>query len=181
MGRDAQLCWQTSVDEWGALDIPRILVAGDGRGIGGAAAAALQGDWRASPAPIQLGKLDAATRDRLAAPLRSALRRHLRIRPFPDALYRPKPAHRMPADDVIFCRCEEVCDIRGFVGLGCTGPNQAKAFGRCGMGPCRGRQCGLTVTELIAEARGVSPAQVGYYRIRPPIKPVTLWELARDA
>jgi len=38
--------------------------------------------------------------------------------------------------------------------------------------------CGLTVTELIAQTRGVSPAEVGYYRIRPPIKPITLAELA---
>ena len=36
--------------------------------------------------------------------------------------------------------------------LGCKGPNQAKAFGRCGMGPCQGRYCGLTVTELLAAA-----------------------------
>jgi hypothetical protein len=33
------------------------------------------------------------------------------------------------------------------------------------------------VTELIAEARGVAPADVGYYRIRPPLKPITLGEL----
>jgi hypothetical protein len=46
------------------------------------------------------------------------------------------------------------------------------------MGPCQGRLCGLTVTEVIADARGVSPAEVGYYRVRPPIKPVTLAELA---
>jgi hypothetical protein len=30
----------------------------------------------------------------------------------------------------------------------------------------------------LAQARGVSPAEVGYYRIRPPIKPVTLGDLA---
>jgi hypothetical protein len=36
----------------------------------------------------------------------------------------------------------------------------------------------LTVTEVIADARGVPPAEVGYYRVRPPIKPVTLAELA---
>ena len=85
--------------------------------------------------------------------------------------------------DVVVCRCEEVTagDIRGFVALGCSGPNQAKSFGRCGMGPCQGRQCGLTVTEVIADARGVPPQEVGYYRIRPPIKPVTLGELAGEA
>jgi hypothetical protein len=46
------------------------------------------------------------------------------------------------------------------------------------MGPCQGRLCGLTVTEVIADARGVPPSEVGYYRVRPPIKPVTLAELA---
>ena len=64
------------------------------------------------------------------------------------------------------------------VALGCTGPNQMKSFLRSGMGPCQGRLCGLTVTELIAAARGVTPAEVGYYRLRPPVKPITLAELA---
>ena len=53
-----------------------------------------------------------------------------------------------------------------------------KAFLRCGMGPCQGRFCGLTVTELIAEARGLSCAEVGHYRLRPPVKPITLAEIA---
>jgi hypothetical protein len=64
------------------------------------------------------------------------------------------------------------------VALGCTGPNQMKSFLRCGMGPCQGRLCGLTVTELIAAARRVAPSEVGYYRLRPPVKPITLAELA---
>ena len=42
----------------------------------------------------------------------------------------------------------------------------------------QGRLCGLTVTELMARERGVSPAEVGYYRLRFPIKPITLGELA---
>jgi len=53
-----------------------------------------------------------------------------------------------------------------------------KSFARCGMGPCQGRLCGLTVVELIAECRGVPVPEVGYYRIRPPVKPVTVGELA---
>ena len=68
--------------------------------------------------------------------------------------------------------------IRGYVKLGCLGPNQAKAFGRPGMGPCQGRYCGLTVAEVIAAERGVGPETVEYGRIRPPIKPVTLGEIA---
>ncbi len=78
------------------------------------------------------------------------------------------------------CCCEEVTAgaVRGVVRQGCLGPNQAKAFLRAGMGPCQGRLRGPVVTELIADARGVSPDQVGYYRIRSPLKPVTVGELA---
>ncbi len=39
--------------------------------------------------------------------------------------------------------------------------------------------CGLTVTEVIADASGRSPGEVGYYRIRPPIKALTLGQLAQ--
>ncbi|MNY19208.1 Hydrogen cyanide synthase subunit HcnB [compost metagenome] len=114
--------------------------------------------------------------------MRVQLEANLRIRPFLDALYQPKEPNRIPADEVMVCRCEEVTagELRSFVALGCAGPNQAKSFGRCGMGPCQGRLCGLTVTEVIAKARGVSAAEVGYYRIRPPIKPITLGELAGE-
>jgi len=48
------------------------------------------------------------------------------------------------------------------------------------MGPCQGRQCGLAVTQILADAHNVTPAQVGYYRIRPPLKPITLAELAGE-
>jgi NADPH-dependent 2,4-dienoyl-CoA reductase/sulfur reductase-like enzyme len=180
---DAQLCWSPVTDAWGELDVPGIFVAGDGRGIGGAQVAALQGKLASLAATAQVRKLDDGARDDLAEPLRAEMRRHLFIRPFLDALYRPKQANRIPADDTIVCRCEEVTagDVRGYVRIGCAGPNQAKSFGRCGMGPCQGRQCGLTVTEVIAQARGVSPAETGYFRIRPPIKPITLGELAHEA
>ena len=177
---DQQLCWVPQTDAWGRLALDGFLIAGDGRGISGGAAAALQGQLAALAAAHSAGRLPELERDRQAKPLRSALRRQLHIRPFLDTLYRPKLQHRVPADDVIACRCEEVSagELRRMVALGCTGPSQTKAFSRCGMGPCQGRLCGLTVTEVIAQARGVSPAEVGHYRIRPPLKPITLEELA---
>jgi len=64
------------------------------------------------------------------------------------------------------------------VAAGCAGPNQLKAFCRAGMGPCQGRFCGLTVSELIAEETGRPIAEVGYFRLRPPVKPLLLGELA---
>ena len=179
----SQLCWRARVDEWGALDVPGFFLAGDNRGIAGAAAAALQGRLAGLMAAHRADRLHAAEVERLARPVRRSLRAEARIRPFLEALYRPKTENRVPGDGVIVCRCEEVTAgaIRAYVRAGCVGPNQTKSFGRCGMGPCQGQQCGLTVTELIARERGVAPAAVGYYRIRPPLRPITIGEIAESA
>jgi len=112
--------------------------------------------------------------------LRKDLAGQLAIRPFLDHLYRPLDMFLKPQGQTIVCRCEEVsaAEIRGLVQHGCVGPNQTKAFCRSGMGPCQGRQCGSTVTALLADELGRKPSDVGYYNIRFPIKPVTLGELA---
>ena len=95
-------------------------------------------------------------------------------------MFQPTEDILRPADETLVCRCEEVTagDIRECVAEGATGPNQLKAYTRCGMGPCQGRMCGLTVAEVIADARDKPVEEIGYYRLRPPIKPVTLGELA---
>src|SRR5208282_1897559 len=81
-----------------------------------------------------------------------------------------------PSNETVVCRCEEVTAgrIREMARLGCQGPNQTKFFTRCGMGPCQGRMCGLTVTQVLAKALGKRPDEVGAYRIRAPLKPVPL-------
>jgi NADPH-dependent 2,4-dienoyl-CoA reductase/sulfur reductase-like enzyme len=167
-----QRAWRPCTDQWGETALDGIFVAGDGGGIAGAKASAIQGRLAA------LRATDAPARE--AAPLRRVLARELAIRPFLDRLYRPAREFLRPGDGTIVCRCEEVSagQIREHVRIGCLGPNQAKAYSRAGMGPCQGRVCGLTVSEIIAGARGVSPGEVGYYRIRTPIKPVTIGELA---
>ena len=175
-----QRCWRPRTDQWGNTKIDGIAIAGDGGGIGGAKAAELQGKLAAFETLHALGRLDSRARDQLAGPEHRALAKELAIRPFLDRLYSPAKQVLVPSDDTILCRCEEVTagEIRRFADLGCLGPNQAKAFGRPGMGPCQGRFCGLTVAEVLADARGVSPEEVGYFRIRTPIKPITLGELA---
>lgn len=175
---DGQLCFAPVLDADGGSAIPGIAIAGDGARIAGAEAATARGMLAALAAVralrpgVQGLAPEAAIRARFAP--------FIRGRAFLDAYYRPAPQFRRPARDTLVCRCEEVTagQIIDTVALGCTGPNQMKAFLRCGMGPCQGRECGLTVTELIAQARGVAPQEVGYYRLRPPVKPITLGELA---
>ncbi|MFY0312545.1 NAD(P)/FAD-dependent oxidoreductase [Leisingera sp. D0M16] len=177
---ESQQCFVPETGTWGETAKDGVLIAGDGAGISGAMAAEFAGRIAALKAAEELGRITAQERDRLAAPLFSRRSRETAVRPFLDAAYPPYGAALQPADSTIVCRCEEVTagDIRSYAKLGCLGPNQAKAFGRAGMGPCQGRYCGLTVTALLAEANGQTPDETGYYRIRPPIKPVTLGELA---
>ncbi len=177
---EGQLCWRPVVDDWGRPSLAGIAIAGDGGGIAGAAAAPLSGRLAALDAAAALGHIDETERDRRAVPIRAALARERAIRPFLDALYRPADGVLSPADEVIACRCEEVSagQIRQAVRLGATGPNQVKAFLRCGMGPCQGRVCGPIVGAVIARARGVPIGEIGNYRPRAPYKPITLGTLA---
>jgi NADPH-dependent 2,4-dienoyl-CoA reductase/sulfur reductase-like enzyme len=179
---DRQYCWRPVVDDWFAASRAGLSVAGDGAGIGGAESAALRGEIAAIGAACRLGRIGADARDREAAAARRALKRAMRGRAFLDALYRPAPSHLAPeAADVVVCRCEEVTagQVRETVRtLGVPGPNQLKAFLRCGMGPCQGRLCGPTVAAIMAAERGVAMEEIGYYRLRPPFKPITVAEIA---
>ncbi|WP_244818255.1 NAD(P)/FAD-dependent oxidoreductase [Caballeronia sp. Lep1P3] len=173
-------CWRPRTDARGRGSVERVWIAGDGAGIGGAKAAAHAGTLAALDIARELGMLDAPSRDARSRPALRAMKRHLAVRPLLDALYTPPAALRRPDDEVVVCRCEEISagEIRRIAALGCQGPNQIKAFSRCGMGPCQGRWCGTTVSELIAQVQERPVGDVGYYRIRAPIKPVTVDEIA---
>lgn len=174
---DRQLCFQPVLDESFESSIPGIAIAGDGAGIAGGTAAAERGRL-AAIAAVRALRPEARLPDPQA--VRQRLQREEMGRAFLDWFNRPAESFRRPEGDTLVCRCEEVtaADVRRMADIGCEGPNQMKAFLRCGMGPCQGRLCGLTVTELIAEQRRSTPAEVGYYRLRPPVKPITLAELA---
>jgi NADPH-dependent 2,4-dienoyl-CoA reductase/sulfur reductase-like enzyme len=178
---EAQRCWRPVVDGFGASSHPSVAIAGDGSGIGGWEAAVAAGRLAALDAAYRLDRIGAGDRARRAAAPWDARRRALALRPFLERLYAPADAVLAPpADTTLVCRCEEVTagQVRQAARLGATGPNQMKAFLRCGMGPCQGRLCGATVAALIAQARGVPLAEVGSYRPRAPYKPVTVGELA---
>lgn len=180
-----QLCWRPKLDAFGNSSIGGLAIAGDGAGIAGASAAEERGRLAAIAAVRALrggeGAADSPSGKAAEHQARQALARHERGRAYLDAVFQPAPRFRLPEGDTLVCRCEEVsaAQIQATVAHGCEGPNQLKAFLRCGMGPCQGRLCGLTVTELIARERGVSPEQVGTYRIRPPVKPIALSALAQ--
>jgi thioredoxin reductase/bacterioferritin-associated ferredoxin len=176
---ELQLCWTPVLDADGGSSVAGISIAGDGAGIGGAQAAIWRGRIAAHSAVAALAP-EAAAKLPTIATLRSELARAERGRAFLDTLFQPARQFRIPKGGTIVCRCEEITaqDVLDSVAIGATGPNQLKAYRRTGMGPCQGRLCGLTVTELMAEARGKTPQEIGYYRLRAPVKPIMLSELA---
>ncbi|WP_419905449.1 FAD-dependent oxidoreductase [Kiloniella sp.] len=175
-----QRCFYPVTNDVGQSSIEKVSIAGDGAGISGAKAAEYTGRLAALNALHKLGLISEVARDQRAVPLLRARKKEIAIRPFLDQLYAPPAEILRPRGKTIVCRCEEVTadDISSYAALGCKGPNQTKAFGRSGMGPCQGRFCGATVTEILSKETGLHPEQVGSYRIRAPLKPVTLGELA---
>jgi len=178
-----QRCWRPVVDAFGASSLDRVAVAGDGAGIGGWQAAEASGRLAALEAARRLGRL---SEDAFGARVSGWLGQRaqaLALRPFLDALYAPAPDLLTPPDDTIACRCEEVTAgaVRAAARMGATGPNQLKAYLRCGMGPCQGRICAPVTTALIAEARGVAPEDVPPLRPRAPYKPISVRMLAATA
>ena len=173
---ESQRCFVPVLDAFGETSVANVFVAGDGGGIGGARVAALQGRLAGRRIAEKAGRVSGEGTSKL----RGDLRREASIRPFLETLYAPSPEILAPADGTMVCRCEEITagQIREAVDLGAPGPNQVKSFLRSGMGPCQGRMCGLAVTEIIAARRGEAPSTVEYYRIRPPLKPLALAELA---
>ena len=175
---EQQMCFVPEINSDGQTQHPALAIAGDGAGIAGWEVAVERGRLAGVSAARFLGAGDDSLPDTVTA--QRAIARVQRARSFLDLYFRPADDFRRPSGDTIVCRCEEVtaADVVKAVDIGALGPAQLKSYTRCGMGPCQGRLCGLTVTEIIAARRRVSPAVVGHYRLRPPVKPITLGELA---
>jgi octopine oxidase subunit A len=176
----AQDCFSPCVDSWGESTQPNLFIVGDGAGIAGAKAAVYRGELAAIRMATRLDRIDHDEAKTRAGTIRKKLNHEMAARPFLDALFRPREQVFLPTDDTIVCRCEEVTakEIKEMAIVGRPGPNQIKAATRAGMGPCQGRQCGYTVSRIIGDAQSRSPSDVGFFHVRPPLKPVTLGELA---
>ncbi len=177
---DRQKCLRPDVDRFGESSVPGIFIVGDGATITGAIAAPAS----AEVAVGRIVKQMARASDRSQATARKAafiVARERAFRPFLDELYPPRISVAALSGDTIVCRCEEVTgrEIRSAIRDGAIGPAQAKAFTRCGMGPCQGRMCSPIVSRLIASETNRTVDEVDTYNIRFPLKPMTVSEMAQ--
>jgi len=176
-----QQCWHPYLRESGVTSHARISIVGDAGGIVGGDLAATRARLAALHLAHGLGVATISELHEAQNAARPEIKRQNALRAFLDRYYAPAATFQVPQDDeTIVCRCEEVtvAQIKAVAALGCTGPNQGKAFTRCGMGPCMGRECGITVGGLLNEYHDLGMQHTGYYRIRPPVKPITVGQLA---
>jgi NADPH-dependent 2,4-dienoyl-CoA reductase/sulfur reductase-like enzyme len=176
-----QRYWKPVLDRWGQTSVHGIFVAGDAGGIFGAKTAEAAGHLAAINIAFRLQVITAQEQAAVATPFFKTQAKERSIRPFLDCLFPPgTQALAPPSNETLVCRCEELTagQIRDAVRLGAISPGQVKAQTRAGMGPCQGRMCGLTIAEIIAESRQVPLSEVGQLRVRPPLKPLTLGQLA---
>ncbi|MCT4626521.1 FAD-dependent oxidoreductase [Halodesulfovibrio sp.] len=172
--------WHPVCDDWGRTNHDKVFVAGDGSYVSGAVAAGLKGELSALELARSLGILSTKARDDMAQPLKAEIAKDKHPRPFIDAMYAPRAGQYAFADDTVVCRCENVTvgEIREVISQGAHDPNEIKIITRAGMGPCQGRMCGSAINEILAEELSSTPDEVGYLTIRPPLKGISLGEIA---
>ena len=173
-------CWRPMLDEWGASSLDGVYVCGDAASVNGAMSAEFDAALVSFDILYHAGVITSSKRDQLAAPQRNAGKRDKSIRPFLDTKYAVPEALLCASGNTLVCRCESVTadQIVEAVSQGCYGPNQAKSFTRCGMGACQGRMCGPAIEVIIARETGRPRAEVGQFRVRPPLRPISLAAIA---
>lgn len=182
---DMQQCFSPVTQIDGRSSHPQIWIAGDGAGIVGVELALKRGQLSglaiaSALKAIATPSAQQAVQVRVKR-LKRTINRRLPARRFIDTLYAPLPVNRLATSDTTICRCESVSldTIRQAIAQGATGPNRVKTFTRCGMGACQGRQCGTTLTRIIAQETDQSLDTIGALRIRPPLKPTLIADYLR--
>jgi len=177
---DSQQCFAPMHDEWGETSVPNCFVAGDAGAIGGARAAMAAGELAGYALARARESTSFEGTIREVSKVRARVAEALALRSMLDALYAPRPPLATLTDETVVCRCENVTagTLRSAIKEGAREPNQLKAQTRCGMGACLGRQCGTLASMLIANDTGEDMGRTGLARARPPLRPITLGQLA---
>lgn len=166
-------------DADGRSSVPEVFIAGDGAGMGGAAAAQAEGTIAGAAAAADLGHTPTAVIESAQA-ARLMLQRHRSFQGALWSLFRAPPLTLQLADrDTLVCRCENVTlgALREALAGGELDIGGLKRQTRAGMGRCQGRYCGALLNEVI----GRQPAdEYALFAPRPPARPVPIGLIARE-
>jgi thioredoxin reductase len=174
--------WIVDCDDARRTSIPGLYVCGDGAGISGAAAAALQGRLAGLTVALDQGKIDKAAYDSQAAEIRRDLEPAERFGRAMARMMALRPAMTEAiTGETVVCRCEDVtrAEIEDAIATGAIDVNHVKSWTRAGMGPCQGRICGEAIGTLCAAHFG-GRERAGLWTGRLPLRPVSLGAIVGD-
>ncbi|MBB4233323.1 (2Fe-2S)-binding protein [Rhizobium mongolense] len=174
--------WFPIVDRWQETSIENVMVAGDGGVILGDRAAEISGRLSVYRIAHRLGRISDQSLKGMTMPLHRELTRLASGRTFVDAIFRVPQSMLLPSPEAIVCRCEEisVSDIEAAIARGSAGMRQVKVHSRVGMGNCRAQMCSTATTAILQSKVKDSGKVVEPATLRPPIRPLTLGQLARN-
>ena len=160
-----------------------VFAAGDGVAIGGIEMALVEGRIAGIEAAVHAGSAERAGELPRLMGLNARLARLNRFRDGLERVFAPPASWTgLITPDTIVCRCEDVtrAELERRRGEGAATATQLKPPTRVGMGRCQGRNCMGTLAALIAEADGVTPADVPLPRPRPPVRPIPLADMLHE-
>ena len=168
------------LDEWGATSVANVFGAGDGTGISGSYVAIARGRLAALKIAAELGRIPEGSLSKLAAGFRKTLNRRVKFQGAINHAYEIKSGIYELADKkTVICRCESVTLESILPVLESTiDPSVVKAYTRCGMGMCQGRNCQRQISALIAEKAKMPISQITQATPRFPTKPISLGQIA---
>jgi len=168
----------TRRDEDCRTTVPGVFAVGDCAGTGGAAVAQAEGVLAGLAAARDSGIAVDARAGRTA---RRELARHRRFQAALWTLFAPAgDALAFTAPDTTVCRCENVASatLDAAIDGGCLTIGAVKRRTRLGMGPCQGRYCVPIALSRLAARRGRAAGEFDRPAPRPPVRPLTVAELA---
>ena len=168
------------LDNWGATSVANVFGAGDGTGISGSYVAIARGRLAALKIAAELGKISETSLTALATGFQKTFKRRTKFQSAINNAYEIKSGIYALADNkTVICRCESVTLENILPVLESTvDPSVVKAYTRCGMGLCQGRNCQRQISALIAEKQNISIAEISQATPRFPTKPIRLGQIA---
>lgn len=172
--------WVPLTDETFQTSVSGVYAVGETAGVGGAKAAILQGQIAGLAVALELKRLNKEEFARRYIPLNRHLQPLKRFGSMLNTLFRPPPALKtIITDETVICRCEQVRagEIRQAIRRGAKTLSDLKNWLSVGQGHCQGRTCGPLLAQLVSSETGIPASKIGYFRPRPPLKPIPLGAL----
>jgi len=168
------------LDNWGATSVANVFGAGDGTGISGSYVAIARGRLAALKIAAELGKISEKSLPGLAAGYQKTFAQRTKFQSAINSAYEIKSGiYELANNETVICRCESVKLESILPSLESTiDPSVVKAYTRCGMGLCQGRNCQRQISALIAQKHGIPISQITQATPRFPTKPIKLGQIA---